>query len=96
MFIPEVVVFLRVLGLGLGLPEDDRVGDRAEGEGLVLGHVGGRGVDPIHARAQVILQGGDVHRAQELGPLAVYEPAMIKWFYSKMHLYLKPGTENFG
>ena len=34
--VPEVVVSLCVLRLGLGLPEDDRVGDGAEGERLVL------------------------------------------------------------
>ena len=40
-----------------------------------LWHVGGRRVDPVDAHAaQVVLQGGDVHGAQELGPLTVYEP----------------------
>ena len=75
--VPEVVVSLRVLRLGLCLPEDDRVGDGAEGERLVLGHVRGGGVDAVDAHAQVVLQRGDVHGAQELGPLPVYEPVMM-------------------
>ena len=75
--LPEVVVSLSVLCLGLGLPEDDRVGDGAEGERLVLGHVGGGGVDAIDAHAEVVLQRGDVHGAQELGPLPVYEPVAM-------------------
>ena len=75
--VPEIVVSLGVLRLGLCLPEDDRVGDGAEGERLVLGHVGGGGVDAVDANAKVVLQRGDVHGAQELSPLPVYEPAAL-------------------